>query len=120
MILLLVLRWWEIRSWPWTPKTMKLFSRSSLSQWYNDFFLLYNRLWFVISFIVKFYAIPFLGVIAGGTNLGNVAMWHYKGDLNSRAEKQSAQDTLWELLAPSETGAPVVDLKVSISIQRYD
>jgi len=51
------------------------------------------------------------GVIAGGTDLGNVAMWHYKGDLNHRTENQANEDTLWELLAPCETGAPVVDLK---------
>ena len=44
--------------------------------------------------------------------MGNIAFWHYKGDLNSRTENPSNEDSLWELLAPSEVEGPVIDLKV--------
>ena len=46
-------------------------------------------------------------------------MWHYKGDFYNRSESQSSQEGLWELLAPSEAGAAVLDLKVKIMFYFY-
>lgn len=56
------------------------------------------------------------GILAGGTGLGSVALWHYKANPNYRSEKQRYDEgSQWELLAPCEAGDAVVDLKVSDS-----
>ena len=53
------------------------------------------------------------GILAGGTALGSVALWHYKANPNYRNQKQRYDEgSQWELLAPCEAGDAVVDLKV--------
>eukprot|EP00795_Rhopilema_esculentum_P000551 gene551-10237_t len=50
-------------------------------------------------------------ILAGGTSMGKVAMWHYNGNFGSKSDGRLKDDSLWELMAPCEAGLPVVELQ---------
>eukprot|EP00794_Sanderia_malayensis_P006805 gene6805-7574_t len=54
---------------------------------------------------------PQKGILAGGTNLGRVAMWRYRIHPNDRHDERHEQQKTWELLPPCEVGYNAVDLK---------
>ncbi len=61
----------------------------------------------------KFWCVEFVeAILAGGTNMGRVAMWHYRGGKNKRQSERQLQQSVWELLAPCDVGYNASDLQV--------
>ena len=52
------------------------------------------------------------GMLAAGTNMGNVALWKYTPSLHGRKKREG--DELWVLQAPATVEGPIRKVEVSV------
>ena len=58
----------------------------------------------------------FLGIVAAGTQMGNVAMWKYSSFTPSTVSQKVDGETKWQLQNPIAVNGPVRQLMVKIPL----
>lgn len=90
------------------------FSQLCLIQIVVDFFKkeVFLVLLICLIEIMRQFASSFTGILAAGTNMGNIAMWKYSPPFAAGMKKIEGESK-WKLQAPSTVEGPVRQLQVS-------